>query len=83
MPADRITLSIDEGLGSAIRAAAEQRGTSVSQWFADAAADRLRNELLDGALSAYETKHGAFTAAELDEARTALGLRVARRRRVA
>lgn len=83
MPADRITLSIDESLGVAIRAAAEQRGSSISQWFAEAAADRLRNELLDGALSTYESEHGAFTHAELEEARAALGARSGKRRRVA
>jgi uncharacterized protein (DUF1778 family) len=83
MPADRITLSIDADLGAAVRAAAEHRGTSVSQWLAEAAADRLRNELLDAALTDYETEHGAFTEAELADAAKTLGVRNTRRRRVA
>ena len=61
-------------LGASVRQAAAREGTSVSTWLAEAAADRLRNELLGAALDQWETEDGAFTQAELDEAASHLGL---------
>lgn len=52
-----------------------QQGRSVSSWLADAAADRLRNELLGAALDAWEVEDGPFTQQELDDATAALGVR--------
>jgi hypothetical protein len=43
-------------------------GISVSAWLSEAAADRIRNELLGAALDAWESEDGAFTEAELDAA---------------
>ena len=74
MPVDRFSVTMDPELGEAVRAAAERGHTSVSGWFAQAAADRLRNELLGAALDAWEAEDGPFDAAELDAAATALGV---------
>jgi hypothetical protein len=61
-------------LGAGVRRAAAGQGTSVSTWLSEAAADRLRNELLGVALDEWEAEDGAFTEAELDEAASRLGL---------
>ena len=61
-------------LGEGVRRAAARQGTSVSTWLSEAAADRLRNELLGVALDEREAEDGAFTEAELGEAGARLGL---------
>jgi len=61
-------------LGESVRQAAARQGTSVSTWLTDAAADKLRNELLGAALDQWEAEDGPFTQAELDEAASRLGL---------
>ena len=53
---------------------AARQGTSVSTWLTEAAADKLRNELLGAALDQWEAEDGSFTQAELDEAASRLGL---------
>ncbi len=73
MNVDRLSLTMDAELGEAVRKAAARAGTSVSAWLAAAAADRLRNELLDAALDAWEAESGPFTDAELNEAASLLG----------
>jgi hypothetical protein len=50
------------------------QGTSVSTWLTEAAADKLRNELLGAALDQWEAEDGSFTQTELDEAASRLGL---------
>lgn len=65
---------MDPALGEAVRAAAERGDTSVSRWLARAAADRLRNDLLDAALVAWEAEDGPFDQAELNAAAQALGI---------
>ncbi|MGH3670909.1 MAG: hypothetical protein ACRDSH_09765 [Pseudonocardiaceae bacterium] len=47
---------------------------SVSGWLAQAAADRLRNDLLGAALDVWETEDGPFGDEELDVAANALGI---------
>jgi len=61
-------------LGEGVRQAAARQGTSVSTWLAEAAADKLRNEILGAALDQWEADDGAFTQAELNEAAAQLGL---------
>ena len=61
-------------LGKHVRQAAARQGTSVSTWLTEAAADKLRNELLGTALDQWEAEDGPFTRAELDEAASRLGL---------
>ena len=61
-------------LGERVRQAAALQGTSVSTWLAEAAADRLRNEILGAALDQWEQEDGPFTPAELDKAASRLGM---------
>jgi len=60
-------------LGKGVRQAAARQGTSVSTWLTEAAADKLRNELLGEALDQWEAEDGSFTADELTEAASRLG----------
>jgi len=60
-------------LGVAVRDAAARQGTSVSTWLSEAAADRIRNELLGAALDAWEAEDGPFSDEELNAAAAALG----------
>ena len=53
-------------LGEGVRQAAARQGISVSAWLAEAAADRLRNELLGAALDAWESEEGPFAETELN-----------------
>ncbi|HJZ00191.1 MAG TPA: hypothetical protein VJ305_05685, partial [Streptosporangiaceae bacterium] len=71
---DRFSVTMPPELGEGVRQAAARQGTSVSAWLSEAAADRLRNELLGAALDAWESEDGSFTEAELDEATSRLGL---------
>ena len=71
---DRFSVTMPPDLGEGVRRAAERQGISVSAWLSEAAADRLRNELLGAALDAWESEDGSFTEAELDAAASRLGL---------
>ena len=71
---DRFSVTMPPELGEGVRQAAARQGISVSAWLSEAAADRLRNELLGTALDAWESEDGTFTEAELDEAASRLGL---------
>jgi hypothetical protein len=74
MQVDRLSVTMAPELGEAVRAAAVRAGVSVSAWIAEAAADKLRNDLLGAALSAWESEDGPFNETELDAAATALGI---------
>ena len=69
---DRFSVTMPPDLGHAVREAAARQGMSVSTWLGDAAADRLRNELLGAALDAWEAEDGAFSDDELDAAAAGL-----------
>jgi hypothetical protein len=71
---DRFSVTMPPDLGEDVRRAAERQGVSVSAWLSEAAADRLRNELLGAALDAWESEDGSFTDAELTAAASRLGL---------
>jgi hypothetical protein len=71
---DRFSVTMPPELGEGVRQAAARQGTSVSTWLTEAAADKLRNELLGTALDQWESEDGAFTQAELEEAAARLGL---------
>jgi hypothetical protein len=75
---DRFSVTMPPEIGAAVRDAASRQGTSVSNWLAAAASQRLRNELLGAALDVWEAEDGPFSDEELDAAAAALG--VARRR---
>lgn len=74
MPVERFSVTMDPALGEAVRTAAARTGTSVSGWLAQAAADRLRNDLLGAALDAWEAEEGPFDDVELKAAASALGI---------
>ncbi|MBO0807195.1 MAG: hypothetical protein J2P32_02700 [Actinobacteria bacterium] len=69
---DRFSVTMPPGLGHAVRQAAARQGMSVSTWLGEAAADRLRNELLGAALDEWEAEDGTFSDEELDAAAAAL-----------
>ncbi len=71
---DRFSVTMPPELGEGVRQAAARQGTSVSTWLTDAAADKLRNELLGAALDKWEAEDGSFTADELNDAASRLGL---------
>lgn len=70
---DRFSVTMPPEIGAAVRDAATRQGTSVSNWLAAAAAQRLRNELLGAALDVWEAEDGPFSNEELDAAAAALG----------
>jgi hypothetical protein len=63
---DRFSVTMAPELGEGVRQAAARQGISVSAWLAEAAADRLRNELLGAALDAWESEEGPFAETELN-----------------
>lgn len=75
---DRLSVTMAPEIGAAVREAAAREGTSVSNWLASAAAQRLRNELLSAALDLWEAEEGPFSDEELNMAAAALS--TARRR---
>lgn len=74
MQVDRFSVTMEPDLGAAVREAAQRAGMSVSGWLAQAAADRLRNDLLGAALDMWEAEAGPFGDEELDAAAAALGV---------
>jgi hypothetical protein len=70
---DRFSVTMPPEIGAVVRDAATQQGTSVSAWLTEAAAQRLRNELLGAALDAWEAEDGPLSDQELDAAAAALG----------
>ena len=74
MQVDRLSITLDPRLGSAVRKAAKRAKMSLSAWIAEATADRVRNEALGHALDQWEAEAGTFTSKELTAAAQALGL---------
>jgi hypothetical protein len=71
---DRLSVTMAPEIGAAVRDAAAREGTSVSNWLAGAASQRLRNELLGAALDLWEAEDGPFSDEELDSAAAALNI---------
>jgi hypothetical protein len=65
MSTSKVSISLDSNLRSAVTQAAERLDLPVSEWFAQAAAAKLRNQLLGDFLDDWEATHGAFTQDEL------------------
>jgi len=78
---EKMSVSFDLELGNAIRAAANQHSQSVSAWIAEAVRDRLRNEALADAVTAWEQRFGELTEAEVTEANRLLDQAAEHRRR--
>jgi hypothetical protein len=82
----KMSISLAPELGEAVREAAAEAGTTLSEWLADAAESKLRAEAdedrevkrrmagLDAFLVEWQAEHGAFTEEEMARARHELGL---------
>ena len=81
MGVEKMSVSFDLELGNAIKAAASRHSQSVSAWIAAAVRDRLRNEALADAVTAWEQSFGDLTEAEVAEAERVLDRAAERRRR--
>jgi hypothetical protein len=75
MKVDKISISLEPGLGDEVRAAALKAGMGVSRWLAEAAAARLRAEALAEFLDAWDKEHGPITVKELSRAESELGFK--------
>lgn len=75
MKVDKLSISLEPGLGDAVRDAARRSGRGLSGWLADAAAAKLRAEALADFLDDWEAEHGPLTAEELDRAAAQLQVR--------
>lgn len=71
---ETFSVTMPPDVGEGVRQAAARQGMSVSGWLTEAAADRLRNEMLSAALDQWEADGRPFTQAELDAAAARLGL---------
>jgi hypothetical protein len=60
---------MDQDLYRSILAAAAEEGVSLSAWMTQAARDALKIRTGLAAVAEWEKQHGAFTNAELNEAR--------------
>ena len=58
MRVDKISISLDAGLGDAVRQAARRADKGLSAWLAEAARAKLRAEALGTFLDAWEQAHG-------------------------
>jgi hypothetical protein len=76
----RFSFTMNPELGAALRRAAAEAGVSVSAWVEEAAADRLRNQLLGEALDRWEEEFGALTEDEIAAAAEELGFVTPRRK---
>lgn len=78
MTVEKLSISLDSELAEAVRTAAADGGTSVSQWLAEAAAARVRQQHLREALDAVAAEDGDLDPAEIDEsvARARRGSRI-------
>lgn len=67
MAAEKYSASMDDALLTDARADAEANGVTLSNWLAEAAADRLRLKALRELVEEWESEHGAITSAELGD----------------
>lgn len=75
MKVDKMSVSFSAELGDAIRKSANEAGTGLSSWLAEAASAKLRGEALATYLDDWEARHGSLSADELERAAAELGLR--------
>ena len=66
MPAEKLSISLDEELATAIRSAAAAEGVSVSSWIASAADQRARREHLRAAVDSFDRAYGALQSGEAE-----------------
>jgi metal-responsive CopG/Arc/MetJ family transcriptional regulator len=68
MSVRKVAISLDPELYAAVKADAERKGTSVSSWMSDAAAEKLRQQAWDEYMASYEAEFGEITQADVDRA---------------
>ena len=68
MTVKKLSIALDGEVAAAAGRAAARSGLSLSAWLNDAAANALEVERGLEAVREWEAEHGAFTAAELEEA---------------
>jgi hypothetical protein len=81
-PSPKLAITVDPDVHSNILAAATKEGVSVSAWMTEAARDALKVRAGLEAIAAYEKEFGAFTAEELNQARTEVRAELRSRRAV-
>jgi hypothetical protein len=74
MSVEKMSISLEGSLGTAIRAAAREAGQPVSVWVAEAAQTKLRSVVLGQFLAEWQAENGAFTEAEIAAAERELGI---------
>lgn len=74
MKVDKISISLEAGLGDDVRNAARKAGVGISSWLAQAAVAKLRAEAMSEFLDEWESELGPVTAEELGRAEAELGL---------
>ena len=72
MSVERVTVSLEADLASAVRQAADDDSLNISAWFADAARRRLASRGLRDVIADWEAEHGTFDEQELDAAKARL-----------
>lgn len=72
MSVERVTVSLESDLATAVREAAEDDSLNISAWFADAARRRLASRGLRDVVADWEAEHGTFSDHELRAARERL-----------
>ena len=80
-PAVKLAVTVDAEVHARVLDAAAAEGMSVSAWITGAARRALL--IRDGlaAVAEWEAEHGALTPTEIEEARSRIGRRTARRQR--
>lgn len=68
MAVEKFAVSFDPELAAAVRGTAEEEGSSISAWLADAAAHKLRLNAGREALAEYERTQGEITEDEIRRA---------------
>lgn len=68
-PSPKLAITMDPDVHDGVVAAAKAEGTSVSAWITEAARRALLIRRGLAAVAEWEAEHGAFSEAELDEAR--------------
>ncbi len=69
-PSPKLAITIDPQVHQGVLAAAAREGLSVSAWITGAAREALRRRAGLAAVAEWEKQHGAFSAEEMDEARS-------------
>ena len=69
MSVEKFSVSLEPGLGRALRAAADDNGVTVSAWMAEAVRQRLRHAALGAALDEILSEEGWSRNELLAEAR--------------